>query len=240
MLSVEGLHVSYGAIRAVRDVSLEVGEGELVALLGPNGAGKTTTLMSIVGMLRGASGSVRFRGEEIMRKRPEEIVRRGLALAPEGRRVFGHLTVKENLVLAGAVRSDRQQVKTDIEGLFERFPVLGTRAGSHASTLSGGEAQQLAVARALVTAPRLLLLDEPTLGLAPALVDRVFDLIGELREQGLTVLVVDQNAVRAAEAAHRSYVMRTGEVVATGTAEELGGSDGLMRAYLGGARQGPA
>lgn len=233
MLQIDSLHVAYGAIRAVRDVSLNVQEGEFVVLLGPNGAGKSSTLSAVMGVLKPTAGTVRFLGRDITGMRSEEIVRSGLVLTPEGRRILATLTVRENLVLAGAIRSDRSAIRTDIDTYLERFPVLGRRADSPAGTLSGGEAQQLAIARSLMARPRLLLLDEPTLGLAPLIVDQIFDIVGELVREGLTILMVEQNAVRALEAADRGYVMRSGEMVAAGSAAELGGAEGLVSSYLG-------
>ena len=233
MLRIDHLNVRYGAIRAVRDVSLEVDEGEFVVLLGPNGAGKSSTLSAVVGLVKPASGSVQFLGSAITGLPPEDVVRLGLGLTPEGRRILAGMTVRENLVLAGAIRKDRKAVATDLDTYLERFPILGARADSPAGTLSGGEAQQLAIARSLMAAPRLLMLDEPTLGLAPKVVDQIFDIVAELVREGLTILMVEQNAVRALKAADRGYVMRTGEIVASGTAEELGGGEGLLSSYLG-------
>lgn len=233
MLHVQSLHVRYGAIKAVRDVSLEVKEGELVVLLGPNGAGKSSTLSAVMGLIRPSAGSVRFQGQDITGRSPEDIVRSGLVLTPEGRRILAGLTVRENLVLAGAIRKDKQAMHADLDRFMQRFPVLARRADSHAGTLSGGEAQQLAIARSLMAAPKLLLLDEPTLGLAPKVVDQIFEIVGELVREGLTILMVEQNAVRAIEAADRGYVMRTGEIVAAGSAIDLGGKQGLLSSYLG-------
>jgi branched-chain amino acid transport system ATP-binding protein len=227
MLEVDSLHVSYGAIRAVRSVSL------VVVLLGPNGAGKSSTLAAVMGLLKPTSGKVTFIGKDITGRRSEDIVRSGLVLTPEGRRILATLSVRENLLLAGAIRSDRKEMHADLERFLERFPVLGRRAESSAGTLSGGEAQQLAIARSLMAKPRLLLLDEPTLGLAPMVVDQIFDIVTELVAEGLTILMVEQNAVRAIEAADRGYVMRTGEIVASGSADELGGAQGLVSSYLG-------
>jgi branched-chain amino acid transport system ATP-binding protein len=208
--------------------------GELVALLGPNGAGKSSTLNAVSGMVKPASGRVTFDGEDITGLPPEEVVRRAVVLTPEGRRILTGLTVRENLQLAGAFRSDRKAVKADLDAMLARFPILGDRADLPAGTLSGGEAQQLAIARSLMCAPRLLLLDEPTLGLAPKIVDQVFGVVSELRSEGITVLMVEQNAVRALEIADRAYVMRTGTIIASGSAESLSDSEGLIHSYLGG------
>lgn len=234
MLHVDSLVVRYGGIQAVREVSLEVQEGELIALLGPNGAGKSSTLNAIAGMVRPASGTVMFDGRDITGLPPEEVVRRAVVLTPEGRRILTALTVRENLQLAGSFRSDRRAAKADLDALLDRFPILRDRAELPAGTLSGGEAQQLAIARSLMCAPRLLLLDEPTLGLAPKIVDQVFDVVSELRREGITVLMVEQNAVRALEIADRAYVMRTGTIVTSGSAESLSDADGLIHSYLGG------
>lgn len=233
MFRIESLVVRYGGIHAVQDVSLEVQEGELVALLGPNGAGKSSTLNACVGMVKVASGRVIFEGRDITGMKPEDVVRLGLVLTPEGRRILTGLSVKENLLLAGAIRPDRKQMLADLDRLLARFPILGERAHLAAGTLSGGEAQQLAIARSLMCAPRLLLLDEPTLGLAPKVVDQVFRIVDELRAEGMTVLMVEQNAVRTLEIADRAYVMRNGKVVAAGTASELGSAEGLIASYLG-------
>ena len=233
MLEVGGLEVRYGGITAVREVSLQVEEGEVVALLGPNGAGKSSTLGAIMGLVRPTCGQIRFRGADISRLQTEQIVRKGIALTPEGRRILTQLTVRENLTLAAAGRRRRGDVQADLETILDRFPIVRERLDSPAGTLSGGQAQQLAIARSLMSAPQLLLLDEPTLGLAPLIVDLIFDTIAELRNNGLTVLVVEQNAMRALEIADRAYVMRTGSIVAAGTSDELGGGAGLASAYLG-------
>ena len=231
LLEVGGLTVRYGPIVAVRDVGFEVGEGELVALLGANGAGKTSTLAAICGLHRNRSGSIRFVGAEISRMSPERIVRRGISLAPEGRRLFAGLSVAENLRIGGAIgRADA----ADRERLLGLFPVLRERLQQPAGSLSGGEQQQLAIARALMSRPKLLLLDEPTLGLAPMLVRAVFDLIVRLREQeGVSVLLVEQNVHQALNVCDRAYVLRTGRVEAEGTPAELRGSTQIEQAYLG-------
>ena len=212
---------------------MQVEEGEVVALLGPNGAGKSSTLGAIMGLVRPTCGQIRFRGADISRLHTEQIVRMGIALTPEGRRILTQLTVRENLTLAAAGRRRRGDVQADLETILDRFPIVRERLDSPAGTLSGGQAQQLAIARSLMSAPQLLLLDEPTLGLAPLIVDLIFDTIAELRNNGLTVLVVEQNAMRALEIADRAYVMRTGSIVAAGTSDELGGGAGLASAYLG-------
>lgn len=233
MLELHGLTANYGPITAVRNLTLTVQPGELVALLGANGAGKTTTLGCVMGLVPPSSGSIRFEGRDITRLSPEETVRSGISISPEGRHILRGLTVLENLMLGATPRKDRSAVAEDLENMFEKFPVLKERSGQQAGTLSGGEAQQLAIARALMAAPRLLLLDEPTLGLAPQIVDRVFEVIVSLKESGLTTLLVDQNATRSMQISDRTYVLRQGELVAHGTAEEIGGPEGLTRAYLG-------
>ncbi|MGH9133620.1 MAG: ABC transporter ATP-binding protein [Ilumatobacteraceae bacterium] len=232
MLEVDGLTTRYGAITALHAVSLRVDAGEIVALVGPNGAGKSTLLNTVAGLLRPASGTVRFEGGAVTGRDPAALVRAGLALVPERRRIFRDLTVEENLKLAGvtAAKADRRQRLDEVRQLFG---VLGNRWGTPAGYLSGGEAQQLAVARALMSDPRLLLLDEPTLGLAPALVDAIFDLLAELRGQGRTILVVEQNARRALQLADRGYVLRTGRVVAEGPGTELAARADLFAAFVG-------
>lgn len=232
LLAVDGLTARYGPVQAVRDVSLEVGAGEIVALLGANGAGKTTTLACIAGLHRERSGRIRFDGRDLSRLAPERVVRRGISLAPEGRRLFSTLTVEENLLLGGAARGRR--ARNDYDELLELFPILRERLSLPAASLSGGEQQQLAIARSLMSRPRLLLLDEPTLGLAPKLVGFVFGLIGRLRdEQRLSVLLVEQNVYQALELCDRAYVMRTGQIEAAGTPEELRRSREVQLAYMG-------
>ncbi|MGY1807725.1 ABC transporter ATP-binding protein [Blastococcus sp. SYSU D00669] len=231
MLRVEGLAVTYGRIRAVRDVSLEVRAGEVVGLLGPNGAGKTTTMAAIAGRKAPAAGVLTLDGDPLG-GRPEQIVRRGVALVPEGRHIFGTLTVAENLAVGATSRGDRDAVAADVERGLDRFPVLRRYYRAQAGKLSGGEQQQLAIARALVSRPRLLLLDEPSLGLSPQLVDLVFDTIEQLRADGLTVLLVEQNANRTLEIADRCYVMRGGVVAAHAPRGQLQ-ADQLADIYLG-------
>jgi branched-chain amino acid transport system ATP-binding protein len=231
LLEVRRLTARYGPITAVHDVELVVNEGEIVALLGANGAGKTTTLAAISGLVA-REGEIRFGGLEISKLRPEEIVRRGVSLTPEGRRIFAGLTVAENLALGAARR--REGAKRRRERLLELFPVLGRRLNAPAGTLSGGEQQQLAIARSLMSDPRLLLLDEPTLGLAPTLVRIVFELIGRLRdEEGVTVLLVEQNVHRALDLCDRAYVMRTGRIEVEGTPDQLRRTTRIEQAYLG-------
>ena len=237
LLAVDGLTVAYGAVLALRDVSLDVGRGEIVAVLGPNGAGKTTLLRTIAGALKPQRGTVSFEGSRLTRLVAEDVLRRGIALVPEGRHVFPRLTVAENLAVGGIARRDREGLKQDAEGLLERFPILGERAGQLAGTLSGGEQQQLAIARALMSRPRMLLMDEPSLGLAPLFVDRIFELIAELRAQGVTILLVEQNVHRALDVSDRVYVLSVGRLVASGAANELLEGE-LQRAYLGISKAG--
>lgn len=234
MLEVDGITTRYGAITALHGASLEVRAGELVALVGPNGAGKTTLLNSVAGLLRPATGSIRFEGQEITGMEPAALVRKGLALVPEHRRIFKDLTVEENLRLGGTTASAADR-KRRLEEAADLFPVLRTKWSTSAGYLSGGEAQQLAVARALMSDPRLLLLDEPTMGLAPTLVDVVFDLLQRLREQGRTMLVVEQNATRILQLADRGYLLRTGTMVASGTGAELAADTSLFDSFIGGS-----
>jgi branched-chain amino acid transport system ATP-binding protein len=231
--------VRYGAIQAVRNLDVEVAEGEIVALLGANGAGKSTTLKAIVGLVR-SKGDIRFAGASIAGRDTEEIVRNGLTMVPEGRRVFPTLTVAENLRLGAATRRNPAGAghsRSEVETLF---PVLAERADQPAGTLSGGQQQQLAIARALMSEPKLLLLDEPSLGLAPQIVDDIFDLILRLKARGLTILLVEQDAVAALDIADRAYVMASGRVIMSGAAAELRASEQVARAYLGIAAESAA
>ena len=232
MLEVEGLTARYGSIAALRGAALCVGSGEVVGLIGPNGAGKTTLLSSIAGLLSPAEGRVTFEGQDITSRSPEQLLRSGVALVPEHRRIFADLTVEENLRIGGVTVPAAKRAEL-LDEMAERFVVLKERWDVPAGFLSGGEAQQLAIGRALMSAPRLLMMDEPSLGLAPALVDLVFDLIGTLRDQGRTLLVVEQNASRMLEASDRAYVLRSGEVVASGTGQELSQRDDLFDTFVG-------
>jgi len=232
LLVVDALTVAYGAVVAVRDVSMDVAPGEIVAALGPNGAGKTTLLRALAGALKPQHGSVVFDGEVLTGLVPEAVLRRGVALVPEGRHIFPALTVEENLRVGGIARTDHDELRADAERWLGRFPILGERANQLAGTLSGGEQQQLAIARALMSRPRMLLLDEPSLGLAPIFVDRIFELIQELRAEGVTVLLVEQNVHRALEIADRAYVLSVGSVVASGSTDRLVEGE-LERSYLG-------
>jgi branched-chain amino acid transport system ATP-binding protein len=233
MLEASGIHVSYGPIKAVRDVSIAVGEGEIVALLGPNGAGKSSLIGSLVGMVPKAAGTVRFAGEDIGGLSVEAIVRRGITLTPEGRRVFADLTVGENLRLGAASRRDKQGIADDVEKYLAMFPILRARFNAMARMLSGGEQQMLAIARSLMSRPKLLMLDEPSLGLAPRIVDQIFELLTKLRADGLTMLVVEQNVHEALAFADRAYVVASGKPVFAGTAAELQASGDVMEMYLG-------
>ncbi len=232
-LAVDDLVVRYGPIVALRGVSLRVQEGEVVALLGANGAGKSSLLNAVAGLVPVASGRVRFRGDEVQRLPPERIVRRGLALTPEGRRVFPRLSVEHNLRLGSAVVKDPVRRAEAKERVLELFPILAERLGQEAGTLSGGEQQMLAIGRSLMAEPALLLLDEPSLGLAPIVAEQIFKLIERLRDEGTTVLLVEQNVHRALEIADRAYVLSTGSVEAEGPARALHASAEIERAYLG-------
>lgn len=229
LLEVTSLNVSYGGVRAVRDCSLRVEEGEAVALLGPNGAGKSSTLRAIVGLEK-STGEVRFREESISGIACEKVVSRGLTMVPEGRRLFPQLTIHENLMLGARDRKSAQEIYTD---LLERLPILAERRNQPAGTLSGGEQQQVAVARALMSKPDLLLIDEPSLGLAPTLVDRVYELLSELKSQGLSMLIVEQEVIRVLNFADRAYAMANGEIVLSGSAQELRESEDIKNFYLG-------
>jgi branched-chain amino acid transport system ATP-binding protein len=230
------VHVRYGAIAALRGVSLRVEQGEIVGLIGVNGAGKSTTLLTIAGVLQPRGGTIDFRGESIVGSPPEEIVRKGIALIPEGRRIFPGLTVEENLRLGGSIRSDRSAVQRDLDEMCQRFPVLADRLSQAAGTLSGGEQQQLAIARGLMSRPTLLMLDEPSLGLAPQLVDEMFRLVAQLHTTGVTILLVEQNVERTLDIAGRVYLLNTGEVEFEGMASELRERVDFESAYLGGSR----
>jgi branched-chain amino acid transport system ATP-binding protein len=234
MLELRDLHVYYGNIHALRGISVAVQEGELVTMVGSNGAGKTTTLMTISGVVAPKAGQVVWQGEDITRLAPHEIVARGVAHCPEGRLVFGRLTVAENLRLGAYQRRDAQAVRTDQERVYDLFPRLQERHAQMAGTLSGGEQQMLAIGRALMGRPRLLMLDEPSLGLAPLLVERIFAVIQQLHRQGVTVLLVEQNAYQALRIADRAYVLETGRIRLAGAAADLAENPEIRAAYLGG------
>ena len=234
MLRLEDVHAQYGAIVALHGVSIDVREGELVALIGANGAGKSTLLSTIAGVLRPHQGRIEFRGESLVGLVPERIVRRGLAMVPENREIFPALTVEENLRLGAYIRKDRDEFQADLEHMFALFPILQERFTQPAGTLSGGEQQQLAIARALMSHPDLLMLDEPSLGLAPKIVEQVFELIQHLHEDGMTILLVEQNVSLSLEIADRAYVLNMGVVQAAGTPAELRENVDLASVYLGG------
>ena len=232
MLKVEALDVAYGEIRALKGVGLEVGTGEIVTILGNNGAGKTTTLKTISGLLHPTRGSITLRDQSLLGVPPHAIVSRGIAHVPEGRRIFNRLTVRENLTMGAYLRTD-SGIDADLERVFGLFPRLSERLTQVAGTLSGGEQQMRAIGRALMASPRLLLLDEPSMGLAPVLVEQIFDTISDINRQGVTILLVEQNAAMALSIAHRGYVLETGSIVLTGTAAELSDNADVRRAYLG-------
>lgn len=233
LLSINAARAGYGAIEALKDVTLEVREGEIVTLIGANGAGKTTTLMCISGVNRLRSGSIRFHDREIHRLPPHEIVRLGLCQAPEGRKIFSRLTVLENLELGAITRRDSAGIRSDLNRVYDLFPILRDRTSQSGGTLSGGEQQMLAVARALMGRPKLLLLDEPSLGLAPMIVAKIFDVIRQLNQEGMAVLLVEQNARMALKLAHRGYVMETGQITMSGAAGDLLNDQRVKDAYLG-------
>ncbi len=234
LLEVEGLHVYYGHIHALRGVSLAVEEGEIVAMLGSNGAGKTTTLRTISGLQRGRQGAIRLAGQRIDHMPSHEIVALGIGHSPEGRRIFGRLTVQENLEMGAFRRNDQAGIRDDMERVLALFPRLRERIAQTGGTLSGGEQQMLAIGRAMMTRPRILLLDEPSMGLAPVLVESIFQTIQNINAQGGTVLLVEQNAYMALGIAHRAYVLQTGEIILKGPATELRENPEVKKAYLGG------
>ena len=233
MLQVKNINVFYGAIQALRDVSLSVEQGEIVSIIGSNGAGKSTLMRTLSGLLRTRSGEVIFEGEAIQDLSPDIIVRRGISQSPEGRKIFTNMSVHENLLTGATIRKDNE-IKDDLEKVLVRFPRLRERFKQNAGTLSGGEQQMLAIGRALMSRPRLLLLDEPSMGLAPNLVAEIFDIITDVKAEGVTVLVVEQNAHKALSIADRAYVLETGSLVLSGTGKELLTSDKVREAYLGG------
>jgi branched-chain amino acid transport system ATP-binding protein len=233
MLTIDNLSVHYGVIQAVREVSFKVNQGEIVSLIGANGAGKTTILRTISGLIRPSNGTISFEGKEIQKMLPQKIVADGLCQVPEGRHVFAGLTVQENLEMGAFLRKDKN-LKEDYEMIFDRFPILKERRNQDASTLSGGEQQMLAMGRALMSKPKLLLLDEPSMGLAPIFIQEIFNIIKEINKQGTTVLLIEQNAKMALSIADRGYVLETGEVVLSGPGQELLESEEVKKAYLGG------
>ncbi|ANA39092.1 MULTISPECIES: ABC transporter ATP-binding protein [Geobacter] len=233
MLVVENLSVNYGAIKALVNVSCRVDQGEIVALIGANGAGKTTILNTISSVVPAAAGRVLFEGEDITRTAPHEIVKKGVCQVPEGRRVFAKMSVLENLEMGAYIRSDKKGIAQEMERIFHLFPRLAERKKQLAKTLSGGEQQMLAMGRALMSRPRLLLLDEPSMGLAPMLVEKIFEIIGEINGTGTTIMLVEQNAHMALSIAHRAYVLETGHIVLEGPAGELAENPEVRKAYLG-------
>ncbi|CAH0346440.1 ABC transporter ATP-binding protein [Bacillus sp. CECT 9360] len=234
MLKVEGINVYYGNIQAIRDVSLEINQGEIVTLIGANGAGKSTLLKTISGLLKPKQGQILYEGKSIGGKAAQTIVKQGISHVPEGRRVFANMTVEENLQLGAYLRKDKAGIKQDLNKVYELFPRLLERLKQQAGTLSGGEQQMLAMGRALMAKPKLLLLDEPSMGLAPLLVKTIFRIIEEINQSGTTILLVEQNANLALSIANRAYVVETGRIVLSGDAEELTSSEQVKMAYLGG------
>ncbi len=234
MLEVKNLSVHYGMIQAVRNVDFKVNEGEIVSLIGANGAGKSTILKTLSGLIHPSEGEIIYLGENIASTSAKKIVEKGLVQVPEGRHVFPGLTVKENLELGAFLRKDKEEIQKDMEAVFERFPILKERKEQDAQTLSGGEQQMLAMGRALMSRPKLLLLDEPSMGLAPIFIREIFKIIQEIQKTGTTVLLIEQNAKMALSISNRAYVLETGSVVLSGTGQELLESDEIQKAYLGG------
>ncbi|NLK96991.1 ABC transporter ATP-binding protein [Defluviitalea saccharophila] len=233
MLTVNGINVYYGAIHAIKDVSFHVGDGEIVTLIGANGAGKTTILHTISGLLRTKTGDIKFLDNPINKVEPHEILKMGIAHVPEGRRIFSQMTVLENLQMGAYTRTNKEETNNMIEMVFEKFPRLKERVNQLAGTMSGGEQQMLAIGRALMSKPKLLLMDEPSMGLAPILVQEIFNIIQEINSAGTTILLVEQNANMALSIANRAYVLETGKVVLEGNAKELLGNENVRKAYLG-------
>ena len=233
VLELDDVHVYYGAIHALKGVSLRVGAGEIVTLIGANGAGKSTTLRAINGLNRPKQGRIRFQGQDITGAPPHTIVGSGIAQSPEGRRLFPRMTVIENLEMGAFQRTDRENFKADMDRVFELFPRLYERRVQKAGTMSGGEQQMCAIGRALMARPKLLLLDEPSMGLAPIFVEKIFEIVREINDQGTPVLLVEQNALMALDAAHRGYVMETGVITLSGPAQELKSNPNVQKAYLG-------
>lgn len=234
MLEIDDINVYYGAIHAIKGISLKVEQGEIVTLIGANGAGKSTTLRTVSGLLKPKSGSIKFEGQEIGGIPAQNIVQLGISQVPEGRRIFANMTVLENLELGAYIRDDKDGIEQDMKMVFERFPRLEERISQEAGTLSGGEQQMLAMGRALMSRPRLLLLDEPSMGLAPLLIKEIFSIIKDINATGTTVLLVEQNANMALSIANRAYVLETGRITLSGDAKELAASESVRKAYLGG------
>ena len=234
LLEVKNLEVFYGVIRALKGISFEVNEGEIVTLIGANGAGKTTTMHSVIGLIPPKNGEITFNGQNISKTPCHKIVKLGMSQVPEGRHVFQELTVYENLLLGGYLSNDQKVIKEDIEKIYARFPRLYERKSQIAGTLSGGEHQMLAIGRALMSKPKLLMLDEPSMGLSPLLVDEVFDIIKTINKEGTTILLVEQNAGKSLAISDRAYVLENGEITLSGTGKELMASEDVKKAYLGG------
>ncbi|RYC98264.1 ABC transporter ATP-binding protein [Facklamia hominis] len=234
MLQVTDLQVSYGMIKAIKEVSFEVKEGSIVTLIGANGAGKSTILRSLSGLIKAQAGQITYLGQDLMKKSAQEIVKAGLVQVPEGRRIFPGLSVAENLEMGAFLRKDRSVIQADLEAVYQRFPILKERNKQDAATLSGGEQQMLAMGRALMTKPKLLLLDEPSMGLAPIFINEIFNIIQDINDQGTTILLVEQNANKALEIADQAYVLESGQIVLSGSGQELLASDAVQKAYLGG------
>ena len=233
MLKIENLHVNYGGIQALRGISLEVPDGKIVTLIGANGAGKSTTLRTITGLVKAASGSIQWNGEELLGKSIDRIISEGIAMSPEGRRVFPDMTVLENLKIGAYLRKDKAEIEKDIQWVYQLFPRLQERSWQLAGTLSGGEQQMLAVGRALMSRPRVLMMDEPSLGLAPLVVRDIFGIIQEINKQGVTILLIEQNANAALRCADYGFVMETGRITMTGSGQELLANEDVKAAYLG-------
>ena len=233
MLEVKGLQVYYGVIQALKDVSFEVNQGEVIALIGANGAGKTTTLHTVTGLLPAKAGSIMFEGVDITKVPAHKIVEMGIAHVPEGRRVFAQLSVYENLIMGAYTRKDKKEIERNLENVYQRFPRLKERKNQRAGTLSGGEQQMLAMGRALMSNPKMIVMDEPSMGLSPIFVNEIFDIIEKVSASGTTVLLVEQNAKKALSIADRAYVLETGNIVLSGDAKELMNDDSIKKAYLG-------
>ena len=234
MLEIKDLHVHYGVIHALKGVSMQVEQGEIVALIGANGAGKTTLLHAISAIQKKSGGEILFEGTSLNKANAKKIVEMGITQVPEGRRIFSGLSVYENLLMGAFLRKDKEGIRQDLQNVYERFPILGKRSAQDTSTLSGGEQQMLAMGRALMARPKILLLDEPSMGLAPILVKEIFRIIQEINKQGTTILLVEQNARMALAVCDRAYVMETGNIVLSGSGEELSRSEQIQKAYLGG------
>lgn len=234
MLKVENLNIKYGAIHAVKGIDLEVKQGEIVTLIGANGAGKTSILKALSGLVKPSEGTITYEGKVLNKCSAQDIMKMGISHVPEGRRIFAGMSVLENLELGAYQRKDKDGIKQDLEAVYERFPILRDRSKQNAATLSGGEQQMLAMGRALMSKPKLLLLDEPSMGLAPILVREIFSIIEDIKKQGTTVLLVEQNARMALSVADRAYVLETGNIVMSGTGKELAESEDIQKAYLGG------